>query len=133
MSDAGSFRSKRSTMLLSIRRVVVAFLFMAPGAQKRFGVPGAADRKVELMSPMGLAGCPAFFGGGLVLPGLFARPVAFVLSGGMALACFMAHAPRGFRLVLGEAAAFHRFAFLYLSAAGGGAWRLDRMLRQRPA
>jgi putative oxidoreductase len=95
MSDVDSFWSKWSPVLLSILRIVVAFLFMAHGAQKLFGVPGAADHKVELMSLMGLAGCLELFGGGLLLLGLFTRPITFVLSGEMAFAYFMTHAPQG--------------------------------------
>jgi putative oxidoreductase len=71
-------------------------------------------------------------GGGLVLIGLFTRPVAFILSGEMAFAYFMAHAPQGFWPVLnqGESAVLYCFVFLYLSAAGGGPWSLDRLLRK---
>lgn len=133
MSDIGSFWSRWSPALLSVLRIVVAFLFMQHGAQKVFGFPGAGDHKVELASLMGFAGCLELFGGGLVLLGLFTRPVAFLLAGEMAFAYFMAHAPQGFWPVLnqGEAAAFYCFAFLYLSAAGGGPWSLDRALRKR--
>ena len=131
MSDVGSFWSKWSPALLSVLRIVIAFLFMEHGAQKLFGVPGAGDHTVELMSLMGFAGVLEFFGGALILLGLFTRPVAFILSGEMAFAYFMAHAPGGFWPVLnhGEAAVFYCFAFLYLSATGGGPWSLDRVLR----
>lgn len=133
MSDVGSFWSKWSPQLLSVLRIIVAFLFMQHGAQKIFGVPGAGDHKVELASLMGLAGCLELFGGGLILLGLFTRPIAFLLAGEMAFAYFMAHAPQGFWPALnqGEAAVFYCFAFLYLSAAGGGPWSLDRALRNR--
>jgi putative oxidoreductase len=133
MSETGAFWSRWSPVLLSVLRIVVAFLFMQHGAQKLFGFPGAGDHKVELASLMGVAGILEFVGGGLVLLGLFTRPVAFVLAGQMAFAYFMAHAPQGFWPVLnqGEAAVFYCFAFLYLSAAGGGPWSLDRALRNR--
>ncbi|HEV3495345.1 MAG TPA: DoxX family protein, partial [Actinomycetes bacterium] len=64
--------------------------------------------------------------------GLFTRPVAFVLSGLLAAAYFMAHAPQGFWPLLnqGELAALYSFVFLYLAVAGGGAWALDRLLRR---
>jgi putative oxidoreductase len=132
MSEVSAFWSRWSPALLSVLRIVVAFLFMEHGAQKLFGVPGAADHTVELMSLMGFAGVLEFFGGALILLGLFTRPVAFVLSGEMALAYFMAHAPQGFWPVLnhGEAAVFYCFAFLYFSAAGAGPWSLDRVLRK---
>lgn len=131
MSDVGSFWSRWSPALLSILRIVTAFLFMEHGAQKLFGFPGAGDHTVELASLMGFAGVLELFGGGLVLLGLFTRPVAFILAGEMACAYFMAHAPEGFWPVLnhGEAAVFYCFAFLYLSAAGGGPWSLDRAIR----
>jgi putative oxidoreductase len=130
MSEVRAFWSKRSPGLLSILRIVVAFLFMEHGAMKLLGFPGAGDHKVELMSLMGLAGVLELFGGGLVLLGLFTRPVAFLLSGEMAFAYFMAHAPQGFWPVLnqGEPAVLYCFVFLYLSAAGGGPWSLDRVL-----
>jgi putative oxidoreductase len=119
-------------VLLSVLRIVAAFLFMEHGAMKLFGFPGAGDHKVELASLMGFAGILEFFGGGLVLLGLFTRPVAFILSGEMAFAYFMAHAPQGFWTIQngGEAAVFYCFVFLYFSAAGAGPWSLDRMMRK---
>jgi putative oxidoreductase len=133
MTEVGSFWSRWSPALLSVLRIVVAFLFMQHGAQKILGFPGAGDHKVELASLMGFAGCLELIGGGLILVGLFTRPVAFLLAGEMAFAYFMAHAPQGFWPVLnqGEAAVFYCFAFLYFSAAGGGPWSLDRLLRKR--
>jgi putative oxidoreductase len=79
---------------------------------------------------MGLAGILEFFGGLFILLGLFTRPVAFLLSGQMAVAYFMAHAPEGFWPVLnhGELAVLYCFIFLYLSLAGGGPWSLDRVV-----
>jgi len=67
-----------------------------------------------------------------VLLGIFTRPVAFILSGLMAVAYFMAHAPQGFWPILnrGELAALYSFVFLYLSAAGGGPWSLENLLRR---
>jgi putative oxidoreductase len=81
---------------------------------------------------MGLAGVLETFGGLLILLGLFTRPVAFVLAGEMAVAYFMAHAPRGFFPLLnkGEPAVLYCFVFLYLAAVGPGPWSLDA-LRQR--
>jgi putative oxidoreductase len=130
MPEVRAFWSKRSPDLLSVLRIVTAFLFMQHGAMKLLGFPGAGDHTVELMSLRGLAGVLELVGGGLVLLGLFTRPVAFVLAGEMAFAYFMAHAPQGFWPALnqGEAAVLYCFVFLYLSAAGGGPWSLDRML-----
>lgn len=133
MSDISAFWSKWSPVLLSILRIVAAFLFMQHGMQKLLGFPGPGDHKVELMSLMGFAGCLELIGGGLLLLGLFTRPLAFVLAGEMAFAYFMAHAPQGFWPILnhGEGAILYCFVFLYLSAAGGGPWSLDRALRGR--
>jgi putative oxidoreductase len=82
---------------------------------------------------MGLGGVLEFFGGLLVLLGLFTRPVAFILSGQMAVAYFMVHAPKGFWPIVngGDLAALWSFVFLYLAAVGGGVWSLDYMLRRK--
>jgi len=131
MSDVSAFWSNWSPVLLSVLRIVTGFLFMQHGGMKLLGFPGAGDHKVELMSLMGFAGCLELIGGGLILIGLFTRPVAFILAGEMAFAYFMAHAPQGFWPVLnqGESAVLFCFVFLYLSAAGGGPWSLDRAMR----
>ena len=117
-----------SARLLSVLRIVAAFLFMSHGTQKLFGWPASEPQKTaELMSLFGLAGVLETFGGLLLLLGLFTRPVAFILAGEMAVAYFMAHAPQGFWPILnrGELPALYCFLFLYLAAAGGGAWSLD--------
>lgn len=123
-----------SPRLLSILRIITAFLFMQHGAQKLFGVLVVPPKTaVELFSLMGLAGVLEFFGGLLILLGLFTRPVAFILSGLMAVGYFMAHAPKGFWPVInqGELAILYCFVFLYLVAAGGGAWSLDHLREKR--
>jgi putative oxidoreductase len=120
--------------VLGILRIATALLFVPHGSQKLLGVPAAAEGgTAPLFSLMGVAGALELFGGLLLLFGLFTRPVAFVLSGEMAAAYFMAHAPRGFWPLLngGELAAVYCFVFLYLAAAGGGAWSLDRLWRRR--
>lgn len=120
-------------VLLSVMRIVTAFLLMAHGTQKLFGMPVTEPRDaVELMSRMGVAGVLETFGGLLLLVGLYTRPVAFVLSGLMAAAYFMSHAPRGFWPILnrGELAALYSFVFLYLSVAGGGPLSLDAWFRK---
>lgn len=120
--------------LLSVLRIVAAFLFIAHGTQKLFQFPLATPRPaVELLSLPGLAGVLEVFGGGLLLLGLFTRPVAFLLSGQMAVAYFLAHAPKSVWPILngGEPAVLYCFLFLYLAAAGGGPWSLDA-LRHRP-
>lgn len=130
MAGKGFFWTQWSPVLLSLLRIVVALLFMQHGAQKLFGFPGGGHT-VELMSLMGLAGVLEFFGGLLVLLGLFTRPVAFILSGEMAFAYFMVHAHANFWPVIngGDLAVLFCFTFLYLSAAGGGTVSLDRVLR----
>lgn len=120
-------------VLLSVMRIVVAFLFMAHGTQKLFGMPVSAPRDpVELMSLAGAAGVLEVFGGALILVGLYTRPVALVLSGQMAVAYFLRHAPSGFWPILnrGELAALYSFVFLYLSAAGAGPLSLDAWFRK---
>ena len=121
--------------LLSILRIVAAFLFMAHGTQKLFAWPAREPQPAApILSLMGLAGVLETFGGLLLLVGLFTRPVAFVLAGEMAVAYFKAHAARGFWPILnrGEVAVLFCFLFLYLAAAGGGPWSLDEArLRKR--
>ena len=129
----GPIPERWAPYLRSVLRIVVAFLFIAHGTQKLFGVPSAEPRApVELMSLMGLAGVIETFGGLLLLLGLFTRPVAFVLAGEMAAAYFMSHAPRGFGPLLnrGEPATLFCFVWLYLAAAGPGPWSLDALRRR---
>jgi putative oxidoreductase len=120
--------------LLSVLRIAAALLFMQHGTQKLLGFPPSGRPGPELFSLLGLAGVLELFGGLLLLLGLFTRPVAFILSGQMAFAYWMAHAPRGFYPILnaGELAALYCFVFLYLAAAGGGEWSFDRA-RERGA
>jgi putative oxidoreductase len=93
-------------------------------------MPGGGT--ASLASQAGIAGFLEVFGGLLLLLGLFTRPVAFVLSGEMAVAYFIAHAPRGFWPVLnqGAPAALYSFLFLYFSAAGAGPWSIDALRRR---
>ena len=119
-----------SPRLLSVLRIVVAFLYIEHGTSKFFGVPQSMGT-IHLFSLLGAAGVLEIGGSILLFLGLFTRPVAFILSGQMAFAYFLAHAPHGtFPLVNhGEAAVFYCFVFLYFAAAGGGAWSLDKTLR----
>jgi putative oxidoreductase len=123
-----SFLSKWSQEILGALRIVAAFMFMQHGLVKLFGFPIAfSGGEVQLFSLIGLAGVLEVFGGLLLLIGLFTRPVAFVLSGQMAVGYFMAHASQGFWTVAngGDAAVLYCFAFLYIAAAGGGKWSVD--------
>lgn len=118
--------------LQSVFRIVLALLFIAHGLVKLFGFPaGAQPGQVPLASLLGVAALLELFGGAALLLGLFTRLVAFLLSGQMAVAYFMAHAPQGFWPVLngGELAILYCFAFLYLAAAGAGPWSLDEHRR----
>ena len=122
-----------SPRLLSVLRIVVAFLFMQHGAQKLFGfLGGIAGGTPQLLTLPWITGVLEFFGGLLLLLGLFTRPIAFILSGMMAVAYFKVHARQGFWPLQnrGELAAFYCFVFLYLSAAGGGPWSLDTVWRR---
>lgn len=113
--------------MLSLLRIMAALLFIAHGTQKLIGFPAGERGIAPLFSIYGLAGILETFGGILLLIGLFTRPVAFVLSGMMAVAYFMAHAPQSFYPVNngGDAAILFCFVFLYLFTAGPGPWSLD--------
>lgn len=125
-----------SPMLLGALRIVTAFMFIQHGSAKLFHIPHVPMFDgVQLMSLTGLAGVIEVVGGSLLLIGLFTRSIAFILSGEMAFAYFIAHAPQNFLPVLngGEMAVEWCFVFLYMSAAGPGAWSVDGWRRPRPA
>jgi putative oxidoreductase len=120
----------RSPELRSVLRIVAAFIFMQFGAAKLFAFPVAllpGGHTVHVASQIGLAAILELFGGGLVLIGLFTRPIAFLLAGEMAVAYFQAHFPKGFWPVAngGAPAALYCFIWLYISAAGAGPWSID--------
>lgn len=119
-----------ASQALALLRIVTGFLFVQHGTAKFFGVPHVAMFDgFQPLSLIGVAGALELVGGALILIGLFTRPVAFVLSGFMAVAYFMAHASKGGVLTpilnQGELAIMFSFAFLLMSAAGGGAWSVD--------
>lgn len=113
--------------MLAVLRIMTALLFMEHGTQKLFGFPPSGNPGPELFSLLGVQGVLEVFGGALILIGLFTRPVAFILSGDMAVAYFMAHAPESFFPVLngGDAAILYCFVFFYIFVAGPGAWSVD--------
>jgi len=123
-----------SPRLLSVLRIVAALLFLQHGLAKLLHFPHVVMfDQLQLFSLLGLAGVIELLGGVVLLIGLFTRPVAFIMSGEMAVAYFMAHAPRGFFPILnqGELALLFCFVFLYLAAAGGGPWSVDVVLGER--
>ena len=119
--------------LQSVLRIVAAFMFILAGTMKLFAFPMGMPPDggtAELMTQIGIGGILEVFGGGLLLLGLFTRPVAFILAGEMAVAYFQFHFPQGFWPVVnnGTAAALYCFLWLYFSAAGAGPWSLDAKL-----
>ena len=129
-------RERWTDLFLSILRIVAALILMQHGSQKLFhyppsGAPGPVQPLV-LMSQTGLAGILEFFGGSMLLLGFLTRPVAFLLSGEMAVAYFQVHAPRAFLPIVnrGELAVILCFVFLYLVFAGAGSWSIDGMIRR---
>lgn len=130
--------SRYQPQALAALRIVSAYLFLLHGSAKLFGAPHVAMFDgLQLFSLMGFAGVLELVGGLLLILGLFTRPVAFLLSGEMAVAYFMSHAKAGTTLLPllngGEAAVLFCFVFLYLVFAGPGAWALDNKWCQRAA
>lgn len=120
------FLSRYSPYMLSLLRIVSALIFMAHGTQKILGFP-ASDMNPGVMSMPWIAGIMELVGGALLILGLFTRPVAFLLSGLMAVAYWMVHAPQNLFPALngGDAAILYCFIFLYLFFAGPGPISLD--------
>ena len=120
----------RGPQMQSLLRIVAAFIFLQMGTMKLFAFPAGIPPNggtASWLSEVGLAGILETLGGTLILGGLFTRPVAFILSGEMAVAYFQFFAPLGFWPVLtgGIDAALYCFIWLYFSAAGPGPWSLD--------
>ncbi len=116
--------------VLSALRIVSAFLLLQHGSAKLFGFPHVAYfDNLQIVSLIGLAGILEVVGGVLLLIGLWTRPTAFILSGELAVAYFIGHAPKGFAwapfLNQGESAVLFAFVFLYIAAAGAGPWSID--------
>ena len=128
--------SRFQPFALAALRIAAAYMFMLHGTAKLFAMPHIAMFDgLQLFSIYGLAGVLEVVGGLLLLLGLFTRPTAFILSGQMAVAYFMAYAAKAPLLPLlngGEAAALFSFVFLYLATAGGGAWALDNLFKKTP-
>jgi putative oxidoreductase len=127
-TNTGIIPASWSGPLLSILRIMTGLLFIAHGTAKHFGFPQVAMfENLQTFSLGGIAGFLELFGGVLIILGLFTRIAAFVLSGFMAVAYFMAHASQSFHPILngGELAILYCFIFLYLAAAGPGPWSID--------
>src|SRR5579862_328028 len=130
MFDWIELRPAWEPRLLSVFRFVLGLLFLEHGLAKLFDFPNQPTHRAYVVLTLvpGIQGVLEFIGGLLITVGLFTRVVAFVLAGDMAVAYFLAHAPRGFFPLLhgGELAIVYCFAFLYLWIAGGGTWTLDQ-------
>jgi putative oxidoreductase len=115
--------------MLSVLRIVTGLLFLEHGTQKLLGFPPSDHVAQTLLSLIGFQGVIELVGGFLILIGFFTRPVAFILSGDMAVAYFMKHAPMNFFPTLngGQLAILFCFVFLYLAFAGGGEWSADEL------
>lgn len=117
-------------------RVVAGLLFAQVGSKLLLGWFGGLDgagSTAPLMSQTGVGGALEFFGGLMILLGVLTRPVAFILSGEMAVAYFQFHAPDGLWPIQnhGEPAVLFCFIFLYLAARGGSDWSLDALIRRK--
>jgi len=127
-----------SPQLLSILRIVAAFMFIQNGTMKLFafpvGMPPAGGTATPL-TEIWFAGVLELVGGALILLGILTRPVAFLLAGEMAVAYFQAHAPASFWTVVngGTPAVLYCFFFLYLSAEGPGPWTVPALWHARPS
>src|SRR5271166_4299292 len=117
--------------VLSILRIVVALLFLEHGSSKLFGFPQPMPTPA-IFSMIWFAGVIELAGGVLVTLGLFTRAAAFIMSGEMAIAYFLAHAPRSFFPLLngGDAAVLYCFVFFYLVFAGPGPWSIDALWKR---
>src|SRR5436190_4446958 len=120
---------------LALFRIVAALVFISVGTMKLFGYPPSpvAMPPLKLMSEMGIAGILEVFGGLAILIGFLTRPVAFILSGEMAVAYFQGHAPQSFfpTINMGIPAILYSFFFLYLTFSGPGAWSVDGIIAKK--
>jgi putative oxidoreductase len=119
--------SRFQSSALGLLRIVSALIFFAHGTQKILGFPASDRGAPDMFTLSWTAGILELIGGFLLIIGLFSRPVAFVLSGLMAFAYWIAHAPRSIYPILngGDAAILYCFVFLYIVFAGPGRWSVD--------
>jgi putative oxidoreductase len=131
-SNVFSKWSSWSPQLLSVLRIVAAFIFITSGTMKLFAFPAGIPPDggtVPMMSQVWIGALLELVGGALMLVGLFTRPVAFVLAGEMAVAYFQFHYPTSFwpTINMGVPAVLYCFVWLYFSAAGAGPWSVDAL------
>jgi putative oxidoreductase len=121
-----------SPYALTVLRVVAALLFFEHGTSRLFGFPSPLPTP-DFLSLHWFAGAIEFAGGALVALGLFTRPAAFIMSGLMAFAYFLSHAPTAFFPIVnrGDSAILYCFVFLYIAVAGAGPWSLDAVMRRK--
>jgi putative oxidoreductase len=127
-------RQRAGQVTYFLLRVAAGLVFLQAGSVLLFGWFGGMPpngSSAPLLSQMGIGGALEFFGGLAILLGVLTRPVAFILSGEMAVAYWQFHAPKGFWPVQnhGEPAVLFCFIFLYMAAQGGGDWSLDALIR----
>ena len=127
------FLKRFETLFLSLLRVMSGLLLLQHGTTKLLNFPIGPQNNAVLQSLSGAAGAIELVAGILLVIGLFTRPAAFIASGMTAVAYFMVHAQRNFFPILngGELAVLYSFVFLYLSAAGGGPFAVDRLIREK--
>ena len=130
-----AFLEKLRPQIYAVLRIVVGLMFAQHGAQKLFGLLGGFGEDggtAPLFSLMGLAGVIEFFGGLMIALGLLTGGAAFICSGLMAVAYFMAHFPQGFFPIQnrGELAVVYCFIFLFMASRGAGIWSLDSIWRK---
>ena len=135
-SNVASKWSSWAPQLQSLLRIVAAFIFITSGTMKLFAFPAGIPPDggtVPAMSQLWIGALLELVGGGLMLVGLFTRPVAFVLAGEMAVAYFQFHFPQSFWPTInnGVPAVLYCFLWLYFSAAGAGPWSLDALRERR--
>jgi putative oxidoreductase len=134
MTQNESFVVRQRPYVLSILRIAVALLFLEHGTSRLLGFPSPLPTP-QMFTMYWFAGAIELTGGVLLLVGLLTRPAAFIMSGEMAFAYFISHAPNGFFPILnrGDGAILFCFIFLYIAVAGAGPWSLDALWRRKSA
>jgi putative oxidoreductase len=129
MSGVATVRNQWEPRILSIVRIMAGLLFLEHGTAKLLGFPPGTATPA-MFGLLWFSGLIELVGGALVTVGLFTRFAAFIMSGEMAFAYFLSHAPHGFFPMSnrGEAAVLYCFIFLYFAVAGGGGWSLDEQI-----